>query len=359
MFEPKYTISHNLLNTLVKFETDKSFLSTKELSEQNKNELLKREKSLNLLHIGHLIGINLTVKDAEKIADGKRIETEDARGIILNNYRNLLEFNRSAISDSYVDIDLNILVHLNKILLTDWKQIWEAKFRTGGEIIENIYDNWMDYRERSIEASLIQDRLLEIVTWYKNNSSKINPIIRIAVLVYNLIRIYPFTVLNKLTIIGITDYLLYKNGYIQSTFIPIARVFDLNEDEFINVWGQASSGMFNNITTESQIETDITVWIEKFAKSLAVDINDAKESLNKLTIEDEKNVKQPFLDINKRQLKILKYLQTIPTVKREDYIQMMDVSTMTAYRDLNELVDKKLLKLTGRGRGTKYMLRSR
>jgi len=38
---------------------------------------------------------------------------------------------------------------------------------------------------------------------------------------------------------------------------------------------------------------------------------------------------------------------------------MMDVSTMTAYRDLTELMEKKLVKLEGQGRGTKYMLSNR
>jgi hypothetical protein len=32
---------------------------------------------------------------------------------------------------------------------------------------------------------------------------------------------------------------------------------------------------------------------------------------------------QPLLDLNKRQLKILRYLQTIPTVKREEYCQCL------------------------------------
>jgi predicted HTH transcriptional regulator len=103
-----------------------------------------------------------------------------------------------------------------------------------------------------------------------------------------------------------------------------------------------------------------SLWIERFVKSMARDVEEQKNEIDKqMAEEQEKNAKQPFLDLNKRQLKILKYLQTIPTVKREDYCAMMDVSTMTAYRDLDDLVNKKLIKVEGRGRGTKYMLVSR
>ena len=86
---------------------------------------------------------------------------------------------------------------------------------------------------------------------------------------------------------------------------------------------------------------------------------ETREEMVKTLNEEDKSSKKPFLDLNKRQLKILRYLQTIPTVKREDYVQMMDVSTMTAYRDLTELMEKKLVKLEGQGRGTKYMLSNR
>ena len=73
-------------------------------------------------------------------------------------------------------------------------------------------------------------------------------------------------------------------------------------------------------------------------------------------MEDERAKKQPFLDLNPRQLKVLRYLQNVPYIKREDYCHMMDVSTMTAFRDVNDLVRKKLLKVEGQGRGTKYRL---
>ena len=93
---------------------------------------------------------------------------------------------------------------------------------------------------------------------------------------------------------------------------------------------------------------------------MAADLQESFDNVTGLLGEEEKrNTSQPFLDLNKRQLKILRYLQNIPTVQRDDYCQMMDVSTMTAYRDLNDLVSKKLIKVEGQGRGTKYKLASR
>lgn len=349
MYEPKFTITNSLLNNIVKLEINKSKIEASEAPTKVRNSLVKRAKTLNIFHMGHQIGLKLTLKDAAKIAEGKTLVTDDARGKILNNYRNILEFTRSNISDSYLDIDLSIIVHLNKILLTDWRETWEAKFRTGGETIDLNLENWAPMRDQSIDPIQIQNEIINLLDWYKSNAAKVNNLIRIAVFVYRLMQICPFIFLNKLSNIAIADFLLYKNGYIDKCYLPTCRNFDVYEDEYIESWNQ-------NLNSGGQ---DITLWIERFVRNLANDMEETYEEMKKESEGENKSQKRPFLDLNKRQLKILRYLQTIPTLKREDYVQMMDVSTMTAYRDLTELLEKKLIKLDGKGRGTKYMLSSR
>ncbi len=356
MYNPKFTITNSILNNVVKLEIDRHSIETTTFSTKTRNRLAERAKNLNLFHMAHILNINVTLKDASKISDGKKIITEDARGTILNNFRNALEFTRSNISETYIDIDLNILMHINKILLTDWKEDWEAKLRTGGEEIDTTLDNWATLRDERIEPLQLQSELISLIDWYKSNNAKVHDLIRIAVFVERLIQICPFVHLNKLTTIAVADFLLYKNGLSSKSHLPSTRVFDVYQDEYFEALSLASSESINSTQEESP---DITLWIERFVRNLSNDMNETKEELSKQIQEEEKGSKQPFLDLNKRQLKILRYLQTIPTVKREDYVQMMNVSTMTAYRDLNELTEKKLIKVEGMGRGTKYMLANR
>lgn len=356
MYQPKYSISDNLLNSIVKLETEKRALNLAEISLKSRNKLARKTKTLNIFHFGHIIGINITLRDAEKLAEGKKLVTDDARGTILNNFRNALEFNRSNIADTYIDIDTSIMLHLNKILLTDWKEPWDSKFRTSGEEIDLSLDNWATLRDHSIDPGSVQKELDELVNWHRNNASRINPIIRIATLIAGIVRISPFVYANKLTTIAIADFLLQKNSYLEKTFLPTARNFDIYEDEYIESWNQQR---LNPELPNDSNNKDISLWIERFSRNLAKELDDTKKEIQQETKETEQSTKKPFLDLNKRQLKILRYLQTIPTVKREDYVQMMDVSTMTAYRDLNELVSKKLIKVVGQGRGTKYMLTNR
>lgn len=350
MYEPKYQITHSILNNIVKLEVDRNKIETGQMQTKIRNNLAARSKSLDIFHFAHLIGLKLTLKDAKKVSEGKRLVTDDARGTILNNYRNVLEFTRSNITDSYVDIDLNILLHLNKILLTDWRETWEAKFRTGGESIDMNLESWATYKDISIDSMNLQNELSNLLEWYKSNMSKVHPLIRIGVFVNRMVRISPYIFANKLTIIAITDFLLYKNGYTQKCFLPSSRNFDIYEDEYLEAWRTQS---------DADGEIDLTLWIERFVRNIAGDMSETRNEMTRILEEENKSIKKPFLNLNKRQLKILRYLQTIPTVKREDYVQMMDVSTMTSYRDLTQLVEKKLLKVEGEGRGTRYMLINR
>jgi Fic family protein len=343
-----YKLNDKILNELIRLEVLKTQIKDMDIDVKGRISMNVKSKTTNMFHLAHIIGVELTLKDAEKAVDGKRVVTQDARGVILNNFKNVMDFNRSDSNDNYTDLDVNILLHINRLLLNEWREVWDAKFRIGGDQNETLLDNWLELRDPEINPAHIQDELITLIEWYKSNSTNIHPVIRIAAVIYNLVRIAPFAVLNKLSIIALIDYLLYKNGYSNDAFLPSVRNFDMNDNEYLETW-----------TAGAQNEDNITLWIERFISNLANDFEFIKDDMEKILHQDIKSSKQPFLDLNKRELKILRYLQTIPTVKREDYVQMMDVSTMTAFRDLDDLVRKKLLKIEGKGRGTRYMLSHR
>src|SRR6185369_11953085 len=133
--------------------------------------------------------------------------TQDARGVILNNFKNVMEFNRADASDTYTDLDINILLHINRLLLNEWREIWDAKFRISGAENETLLDNWLELKNPEIQPAYIQDELTSLIEWYKSSVNKVHPLIRIAAVIYEFVRIAPFVVLNKLTVIGLLDYL--------------------------------------------------------------------------------------------------------------------------------------------------------
>lgn len=346
MFRPNFEYTDQIVASLIKLESLKTQLSLSDFSYPVKHKLLMNAKTQDIFHLGSILGLEMTLKDAEKIAGGLRLDAfKDQNAYILSNFRNELEFNRSNIADTYSELDFTVLLHVNKLITSSWRESWDSRFRNqGDEFIDK--DSWTSLRDESIEGSQVQGLMIDLVEWYKSLAPSMAPIVRVAILLYRITEIAPFYTDNMLTIIGLSDYLLVKNGFAGKIYSSFLRAFNTNKDAYIEAF-QASKNANN-----------LEFWVENFVDKLIKELSATKEEIGKLTEDDEKSKNQPFLDLNKRQLKILRYLQTVPLIKREDYCHMMEVSTMTAFRDLNDLVRKKLIKVDGKGRGTKYRLSS-
>lgn len=344
MFDPKFTYNDKIVSNLIKIENLKTYLQTLDLNYDVRHRLTQNAKALDIFHLAHALGVELTLKDAEKIATGMKIESiEDERYHMLVNFRNALEFNRSSISDTYAEMDATILLHLNKLILTSWRESWESRFRNVSDSFRENED-WLELRDTSIQSDKLEESIQDLVEWYKNSFITMPFLVRIMITLFRLIQIAPFVAGNKLTILAFADYLLLKNGLSSKAFISTIRNFDSNSEKYLEAFKLCNKNF------------DTTYWLETFTTALTKDLMQTRESISSFIADEEKSKKQPFLDLNKRQLKILRYLQNVAYIKREDYCHMMEVSTMTAFRDLNELVRKKLVKIDGQGRGTKYRL---
>ena len=109
MYKPNYTLTDKLVLQLIDLEVAKSKIENQELTGTTAAELRKDTKAINMFHMAHLLGIELTLKDAAKAAEGKKVITPDKRGTVLNNFRNILEFTRADVSQYYNDVDMKVI----------------------------------------------------------------------------------------------------------------------------------------------------------------------------------------------------------------------------------------------------------
>jgi len=347
MYNPQFNYSDRLVQNLVNLERNKVLIQNTDLNYNTRHKLNNHVRALNILHLSNIINLDLTLKDAEKLINNGNIEdVDEIRLSILKNFKNALDFNKSNMADTYSEFDRSLILHITKLVLTQWRETWESNFRSFNDKIDDRWDSFVGLRDVELPVPEIEREIAELVEWYKYASSVIAPGVRIAVVMYRLIEISPFTAGNKFIIAAVIDYLLIKNGLSLNVYSPTLRVIDQNNEKIIKAYNVAKSS------------NDLSFWIDSIIGLFSSELTEVREDLTEFVKQEEKSKEQPFLDLNKRQLKVLKYLQTVPTIKREDYCHMMEVSTMTAFRDLNDLVKKKLLKVEGRGRGTKYKLSS-
>jgi Fic family protein len=347
MYTPKFSYSDKVVQNLVKAERIRSSLENADLSYNSRFKLTNQAKAIDIFHIAHMLKVDMTISEAEKFIKTPEIEiAEIPKGNILYNFKNTLDFNRSGSTEVFTELDTGLILHLNKLMQHEWRETWEANLRSFNDQIDGRWDSFIGFVDNSIKPAEIADELDSLIEWYKYSIPSITPLVRIAIVFYRLIEIAPFAGANKFVTISIIDSLLYANGYGGKIYASIARTVDANEERFLKIL---------EVVKRTH---EISHFIDLFISCVSEDMSKTREIVNEFKIKEEKTKEQPFLDLNKRQLKIIKYLQTVPTIQREDYCHMMDVSTMTAFRDLKDLVRKKLIKLDGKGRGTKYKLAS-
>jgi diguanylate cyclase (GGDEF)-like protein len=66
---------------------------------------------------------------------------------------------------------------------------------------------------------------------------------------------------------------------------------------------------------------------------------------------------EPFyFELNERQRKLVEYLQTYGSIRNRDYYEIMGVSKSTGWRDLKDLMDREIVVVHGKGKGSVYSL---
>jgi Fic family protein len=345
MYSPNFNYNDKIVSLLIKIENTKSTLATLDFASNVEHKLVKNVRSLDMMHFANELGYEITVKDGYKLSTGVKVgNMTDADFKIIANFRSVLEFNTSRDVSSYSEVDYSILHHLNRLLINGWEDTWETKLRNAENKVDESWDDWEVLRDKDLAPEQVENAMFNVVDWYKSSIPTMTPLVRLLILIFRLIEIYPFIAANKFTIIALADYVLYRNGFSLNSYTSTIRIFNKNKKKVEESY------------LVSKKANDLSYWIEQMLVLMNSEMNEVRESISGYMVEEEKAKQQPFLDLNKRQLKVLRYLQSVPFVKREDYCHMMDVSTMTAFRDLNDLVRKKLLKIDGKGRGTKYRL---
>lgn len=345
--DTRFTYTDKIVNYLVKIEALKQPLLSMEMSTDTRYKLSLSTKIKELLYFANSLGLDFTLKDAEKITTEMMNEfLQDQRLQFVYNFKNALDFSHSNVIDTHGEISKELMLHLNKLCVEGIVDPSYAKFRDGTDKIYTKFDNWFLLRDHSIDNFSVNSLIDELIEWFLEVTPTMNALIKYLLFIYKLIEIAPFAAGNKQTILTIADLLFLRYGLSNKSFVSTNYVFLLNETKVLESFTYAQKN-FNS-----------AIWVEEILRLIIKSINQTNEDLQTHIMEEERSKKQPFLDLNKRQLKILRYLQNVPNIKREEYCHMMEVSTMTAFRDLDELVRKKLLKVEGKGRGTKYRLTS-
>ncbi len=342
--EVNYTITNLILDYILKYELSIKNIEKTPLPFKFKDALYSKLRVEDITSLGEMIGEKIGYETAVEIETGKLAGRKKNNLLIFNNYRSTQDFIKTYNQMQFIPPSAQLVTHINKILMQEIVEMWEVgKFRQSSEKPNEIYDSWYRFREHYPNINY-ERHFNEIFEQITNSKGKVHKLIYFIVLLYEFIEKAPLIAGNQLTAIQIFSILLKEYGYNPDNLLPLNKCMNFLGSDLTSAY------------LKSKSQKDLTIFIEAILYSLSLEILNLENQITEIYENKVRKKAELSIDFNTRQIKILEYLQVHKKVSRSDYTKIMDVSFMTAYRDLQELLEEEYLKAKGRGRGRYYVL---
>lgn len=359
MFAPIYGISHKILMNLVGIELNCRMVELAPLTPEWDVKLKRETLSKRIYAILHLEGNLLSANDISKIVVDEPGRDDRAAAVAL----------RTGIVAKERDVQ-QVLDWLNANRLVEQLAYLSGKFKqtdfgekelsqmnallgekiTGVDVLgkyrtQELTDDEVSGAPASVEVPYQID---DLFLWFKSASkNEIHPVLKAAVMFFELMRINPFAENNLQTNLDFFLLVLSSEGYGLKQKVAIEEELFKNRENFYKEFAEANNS------------PDLTGWCEYVSRQVFEASEKAKTKVMNLVGDAPifKSETGRVISLTERQIAIMEEM----TVKNEMTIREIRsllpmVSDDTILRDLKDLIDKKLIKKKGKTKGAVYLL---
>jgi hypothetical protein len=135
----------------------------------------------------------------------------------------------------------------------------------------------------------------------------------------------------------LSTLILYKTGYDFKRLFTISEYYDKDRPAY-----------YQAIQTVRKNNMDMTTWLEYFVDGLRSQMTEIQAKGEQLIKQDSQLQKIKKIGLNKRQEKAVKHLIIKGTLSVNEYQSVASCIRRTAQRDLEELVEKKVIKIVAK-----------
>ncbi len=347
-FEPKVTITEKILNNLT------IIVSALEIIEQSYliprwEANLRREAMLHNTHSSTAIeGNKLTLEQVEALAEGKEVVATDKDKKEVLNYIEALE--KIPIIAKKGDITEKALLNAHNMIAkntlrdpSDCGRFRNRQVFVGRRIFDGTtFREIVEYMPPKTKE--VPKLVNEFLNWLNAEKTwEMNPVGLAGIVHYEIARIHPFIDGNGRTARLFATLILYLTGF------DHRRLFALDD-----YYDRDRSAYYAALKTVDKKTRDLTKWLEYFSEGVRISINEVKDSVLKLGAK-RKDVKSQ-IELTGRQMKIVEYINTHGKVTNRDLQSLFKISAQAVHKELNKLVELKVVKPQGKGRSLHYVL---
>jgi len=347
MFEPKYTITDELLTTIAKIESLNTCVAQARILPERAIELHYRATVEKTHSSTSIEGNPLTLKQVDFVLQGKDLALTRRKyaEIEVRNYKKALDFiDRRKLTGAPLQCEDILRLHelAMKDLLPDRKV---GSFRTGAVYIVDP-DEKLKYTGPA--ARSVRKKIEELLGWIEAANETVHPCVVSAILHYQFVSIHPFADGNGRAARLATMLYLGICGYDFNGAIVLDSYYAQERSEYY--------AALHNCQGEKYREgQDLTPWISYFASGF---LSSAKVLWAEITV---LSALEPLLErkrINRDEADLLSYAKQFGSVSLSEAEEILPhLSRRTLQRKLKELTDNGYLAPDGAGRSTSYKWR--
>ncbi|MBI4135737.1 Fic family protein [Candidatus Uhrbacteria bacterium] len=350
MFNPKYKLTDKILQNLTAIAEAKGIIDRAKILP--KHELrLRRQAIIRMTHHSTEIeGNKLNIQQVEALYAKKKVDAADRDIYEVRNYLNALKYIEKNVAEKK-PITEKVILKIHK-LVTDKTLAPQycGHYRTGPiYVVRRRFGMPQETLYTGPDAKKVAQLTADFVAWLKESEEKaINPVISAAIAHMEIAAIHPFNDGNGRTARALATLILYERGY------DFRRLFAL--EDYYNTDRPSYYKAINLGATYDERRTDLTSWLEYFVRGFKQEIDEVKNKILPLSSRKIIGKIKSRIYLTPEQLKIIDFLDQVGRISVKDVEDVLSCPRRTAQLHLQKLKKIKIIKATGKGKTTAYIV---
>ncbi len=343
MFKPKYSITPNVLNNIIKTAEAKAVIDNAYLVPKWE-VALRREALIKNAHASTSIeGNPLSLEQVSELAMGRDImATRKAKAEVLN-YLKVLEDLPSLAEDG--KITEKVILKIHRLLTKDVleKPADSGVHRNRQVVIGNRLTGAVTFRPPDTkDVPILMKKLIKWLT--SKDASETNPVLMAGISHYEFVRIHPFIDGNGRAARALASLMLYLRGFDTKRFFALDDYYDSDRPSYYKALQSVDSKTL-----------DITEWLEYFTYGVALQIEKVKERVLSLSSDLKRKRLKGQIALTERQMRIVERINNYGYITNKTIREMFKLSDEGALKEIKKLLSLGVIRPEGRGRNIRYL----
>lgn len=348
MFKPIYTISPEVLSAIAEIAEIKVIVERSPVLPMNELEL-KRQALVRMVHTSTSIeGNRLAEHQVDRVLSGMSINADDKSILEVRNYQHAVK-ETEKLTGQKQKLNKEIILKLHEFAMKDLLPKEKlGQFRSGDiYVVDDLGDGREQLRYQGPKADRVVKLINEMVEWWEDaTADDLHPVLKAGLLHLQFVSIHPFPDGNGRLARLLTQYSLYYDGWDFRKIIVLEEFYNKNRQDYYNAENIVQGHEYH----EGQ---DMAPWMEYFVAGFLVEARKVKKIISSLGFDKANITEQTLLDPD--EVKIMDLLVSSVQIRSDDVVKLLGVAKRTAQLKLKNLVEKKLIRLEGKGPSSYYI----